>query len=146
MNKEYWQNLGRRAVSCKAWRWMPGMMAAESADRVLIATTRAVTVDCIDGNAGYCAGACAAKFERIPLSMFSETPDLRDPATLGCLLALVREAWGNPLMFVTWTTSGWLVVSRSHKDPAPLRCQMPEMVMRKDTEAAALLDALEAAP
>ena len=23
-------------------------------------------------------------------------PDLTDPATLGCLLALVREAWGNP--------------------------------------------------
>ena len=23
-------------------------------------------------------------------------PDLSDPATLGCLLALVREAWGDP--------------------------------------------------
>lgn len=29
-----------------------------------------------------------------------DVPDLTDPATLGCLLALVREAWGNPLGFV----------------------------------------------
>ena len=29
-----------------------------------------------------------------------DVPDLRDPATLGCVLALVKEAWGNPLGFL----------------------------------------------
>jgi hypothetical protein len=29
--------------------------------------------------------------------MYDNTPDLTDPATLGCLLALVREASGDPL-------------------------------------------------
>ena len=29
-------------------------------------------------------------------------PDLADPATLGCLLALVREAWGNPKISVVY--------------------------------------------
>lgn len=28
-------------------------------------------------------------------------PDLTDPATLGCLLALVREAWGDPTAMVS---------------------------------------------
>lgn len=28
-------------------------------------------------------------------------PDLADPATVGCLLALVREAWGNPRLRVS---------------------------------------------
>lgn len=27
-------------------------------------------------------------------------PDLSDPATLGCLMALVREAWGDPYFYV----------------------------------------------
>lgn len=30
-------------------------------------------------------------------------PDLSDPPTIGCLLALVREAWGNPTIYTRHT-------------------------------------------
>ena len=35
-------------------------------------------------------------------------PDLDDPATLGCLLALVREAWGSHVSSIR-TGDGWAV-------------------------------------
>ena len=64
-------------------------------------------------------------------------PDLSDPATLGCLLALVREAWGcdsltcQPLLPLVGV-HGWRVVGTSAQSD--------------NTEAAALVAALEAAP
>jgi hypothetical protein len=74
------EELGRRAVACKRWRWMEGMLAG---------TTRIVDVKdgpyVFDSEYEDCAG--------LP---HKAVPDLSDPATLGCLLALVREAWkGN---------------------------------------------------
>ncbi len=65
-------------------------------------------------------------------------PDLTDPATLGCLLALVREAHGDPLAVCVARSAGeWEVrlvpPSRWH------------LVASGDTEAAALVAALEAA-
>jgi hypothetical protein len=50
--------LSKRAVACRKWRWLPGMLCT---------------------TAGY-------RKENGAL------PDLEDAATLGCLLALVREA------------------------------------------------------
>jgi hypothetical protein len=35
-----------------------------------------------------------------------DVPDLRDAATVGCLLALVREAWGAPRALVRLSSSG----------------------------------------
>ena len=58
-------NLSQRAVSCKHWRWMPGMLSLPpQADRC----------------------------QRDGQMMVERLPDLTDPATVGCLLALVREA------------------------------------------------------
>lgn len=34
-----------------------------------------------------------------------DVPDLRDPATLGCVLALVREAWRCPTVYVRQGTT-----------------------------------------
>jgi hypothetical protein len=68
-------------------------------------------------------------------------PDLTDPATLGCLLALVREAWGDQSLSVLFDHDGckWSV-GRWGDDGLALRCRPA------DTESEALVAALEAAP
>jgi hypothetical protein len=53
--------LAQRAVNCRKWRWVDGM----------IAVSDYVTLD-------------------------KRLPDLTHPATMGCLVALVREAWKVP--------------------------------------------------
>jgi hypothetical protein len=71
--------LARRAVACRGWRWMPGMLTSFNArhlGRHLWVDQGSSVVVYADQNEG-------------------EVPDLTDPATLGCLLALVREAWGD---------------------------------------------------
>ena len=69
-----------------------------------------------------------------------DVPDLRDPATLGCLLALVREAWDDPQAFVGWFDPHWKVI----------RCRTESLIGflagRGATEAEALVAAWEAAP
>jgi hypothetical protein len=69
-----------------------------------------------------------------------DLPDLTDAATLGCVLALVREAWGDPWMVasVRKDTQRWEVWD--------LRIGAPHPVGDGTTEADALVSALEAAP
>jgi hypothetical protein len=65
-------------------------------------------------------------------------PDLSDPATLGCLLALVREAWGDPwLCVVGEPETSWRLdaVTAAVSDLHSFA-----------TEAEALVAALESAP
>jgi hypothetical protein len=71
-------------------------------------------------------------------------PDLTDSATLGCLLSLVREAWGDNTASTAATreldkTTGWI-----------MDCWNPQSPLNKvgpfKTEAEALVAALEAAP
>ena len=82
MTDQEWQDLGRRAVACKHWRWLPGMAF----------TTR--------GGAGT-RFRCSDDGIRQGAAPFpTAIPDFRDPATLGCLLALVREAWPNVVIWV----------------------------------------------
>ena len=101
-------DLARRAVACKGWRWMPGM------------------ADCYGRRLR----------EGDWLDPAAEFPDLTDPATLGCLLALVREAWGDPTDYVRCGRKWEWVTSRCVERWPP----------SGDTEAAALVAALEAAP
>jgi hypothetical protein len=82
------EDLGRRAVACKHWRWMRGMITA-CALRV------------VDGGADYAIGHRSGPtrdgggwYDGDASGLF---PDLSDPATLGCLLALVEEAWKCPV-------------------------------------------------
>lgn len=107
--------LARRAVACKGWRWMPGMVTVPPFARRLSAADLA-------------------------LSLHDEKalPDLTDPATVGCLLALVREAHNDPTYLPTCLQEppdeAW-VVNRPQR----------QRQTRYESEAEALVAALEAA-
>jgi len=102
-------DLAKRAVACKHWRWMPGMLAIVGVERQRVLS------------------------DKLP-AYPDWIPDLDDPATIGCLLALVREAWGQPRLHARPDGHWW----RMHADePAAL-------VYASESEA--LVAALEAAP
>jgi hypothetical protein len=77
-------------------------------------------------------------------SAYPFLPDLTDPATVGCLLALVREAWGDPGASV-WhdrraSVWSWMADGCIHG------VWRPSDADGYDNEAEALVAALEAAP
>lgn len=110
-------DLARRAVVCEGWRWMPGM-------RALCDDGWPVPYRLDDGHDDW------------PHDIGLRLPDLTDPATLGCVLALVRDAWGDPTLSPCWQdeTGGWDVVGNRWN-----------IIAGSTTEAEALVAALEAA-
>lgn len=142
--------LARRAVACKGWRWMPGMLSDEG--RVVEINVHGLLV-------GYTTGIILKSgLQGWPraweASASLRLPDLTDPATLGCLLALVREAYGDSSLYVrlsdttrqsdgvrAWEVLGWLDPSRS-----PDGRGGSWRGWGYASEAEALVAALEAAP
>ena len=116
--------LGRRAAAC-GWQWLPG------------------TLD----HVGYRIRGTGA-------SRLGCWPDFSDPATLGCLLALVREKWGpdaHLVRFDTHVTEGGRMVpakwwALAVGDSTALLILTVERCyyLAGPTEAAALVAALEA--
>lgn len=94
MNEGQLRILGRRARRCSRWRWLPGMQvirpALGGAGAMVITPTHYRLVEGV----GYPAPHewALIDIERISADTML-IPDLRDPATLGWLLALVRDAW-----------------------------------------------------
>lgn len=118
--------LARRAVACKGWRWMAGMLAC--VDVPMPHFDGAVRLRVVADDEAW-GGPVGAPIDALP--------DLTDPCTLGGLLALVREAHGSPLLRVEGFPDGWRTV---RSDRAPY------IVGLGPTEADALVAALEAAP
>ena len=82
----------------------------------------------------------ADRCQRDGQMMVGRLPDLTDPATLGCLLALVREAWAPARV----------VVYHQHGQPEwEINVELPDgsmpCVESADSEGAVLVAALEAA-
>jgi hypothetical protein len=116
-------DFARRAVACQRWRWVPGMRWWTDDDHGRLD----------DFQPEYMARPTDA------------LPDLSDAATLGCLLALVREAWGDPRLVAIYCeaahagqSEGWAVQTADNR--------LPVAGEDHETEAAALVAALEAAP
>ena len=129
--------LAKRAVACRGWRWMPGMLGFDPDGindpvRVAFPPGKAYRIPTL------------AAWGRPSYIVHYELPDLTDPATLGCLLALVREALGDPNACVnydpispTWYCEAMHELNGIH---------YLGVFTEASTEAEALVAALEAAP
>ena len=134
MNQEL-EALGRRAVACEHWRWLPGMLAQSE----LPGLARVYAVQS-DGWIRLCGGH---PFESPFYTKTLPYPDLSDPATVGALLGLVREAWQDPYLHCQYVLAElgqpdcWLALTD---------CGIGSRNFAARTEAEALVCALEAAP
>ena len=130
--------LARRAVACPGFRWVPGMLA------VYPHTTARV----LDGDPGESWLAYRHDERRLAnggLDMLGALPDLTDPATLGCLLALVREAWVDPSISASEEAPGQWHVGGLAQWPSGVDWDW-RVFASGPSEPEALVAALEAAP
>jgi len=133
--------LAKRAVACKGWRWMEGLGVVDG-DGLMNRVTRVEPVDMYGDGVEVVpwemvhrlvADSCCSQWREHGI-----LPDLTDPATLGCVLALVREAHAVPFLQVS------VKISREHG--YQFDCHPHHRGQWVDSEAEALVAALEAAP
>ena len=136
------ETLARRAVACKHWRWMPGMMCywkergGASGQQVRPTSARVADLPMGPLPLAFCIVDPSAVYS-------NALPDLTDPATLGCLLTLVRGALGKPV----WVRAGDYGNEVCWCDgPHSISILFPDRDADADSEVSALVAALEAAP
>lgn len=124
--------LAKRLLECKHFRWMPGMFGlSDPVDRQ--------GYRCLDAYAGLWVHEDEQFFRGPEDDPY--LPDLEDPATVGCLFQLVRDAWADPY---AKTTGGERISEDVWKCLAHDGARY--QTFRGTTEAAALVAALEGAP
>lgn len=119
--------LEQRAIDCPHWEWIPGMLTHEG-ERIIYAG-RLDGLACYEIDARTVGGGIRTLSEQLP--------DFDDPATLGCLLHLVREAHGDSMLSVIATgdpRGPWVLDNYTRDTP---KCA---------SYAEALVAGLEAAP
>ena len=132
INEMTLDELSAYVVILPGWRWMEGMKI-----QINRCGRRMVTV-----------GHDAVRLESGWVSLLDllTNPTVRvainDPATIGCLLALAREAWGDPALHVVY----WPSPDMGGKQWAVKSGGMRAAGSRWQSEAHALIAALAAAP
>jgi len=114
--------LSERVVKCPNFYWMPGMRCLPTEGMVTVPLR--LTDDL-----------------NWPHDLGLRLPDISDPATLGCLLALVREAWVDPTASTAATREanggrGWVMDCWDPQSPL-------SGIGPFQSEAEALINALE---
>ena len=136
------RSLAERAVACKGWRWMPGMLdlASEFGGRRILAILA-------DGtqvlSAHETIGAFPEQTTVRTVAAFT-CPDLDDPGTVGCLLALVCEA--HPRASVDTSSGGGEGMVEVWRHGAHGAVTVYSANRGTRSIAHALVEALEAAP
>jgi len=129
--------IARAFVECSPWQWLPGMRMLHSImgpARVRSTTDQGVWV-VKEKNL-----ASGFRVERD-----GNIPDVTDPATLGCILQVARDAMGDPGLHLRCTLP--YVPSYTAASPwAVYSGRGQRLSDRHDSEAESLLQVLQAAP
>jgi hypothetical protein len=125
------KDLGRRAIACRGWKWLDGMLDGNIHEQRYSADNQGF-LELNDFDWSH-KGA-------YPNSL----PDFSDPATVGCLLALVRESMKDPSIYARlFLREGrWCTCSDAYMGTSLL---VNGKYLWGDTEAEALVVALEVA-
>lgn len=123
-------DLAKGVVTYKGWRWLPGALGIDQDGRPWRWFPYARVRESDHATRSHRDERAAGMF-----------PDRTDPATLGCLLSLIRKAWGDQTICVVpdTTRGGVAFVLENYSQTLPLHITCREYV-------GALVAALKDAP